>query len=368
MKPKFSHVMRPSFFFVATGLTLLSAVTEPSAQPLNLIPRQAAGSGCTVQVDNAMLQSAGPETRLVVLWDGPCVGGSARGLGTLSVEGVSGAYKWQTSFRQTTLGGLPFGYRSLSSFMNSIKFDAVPGYRFVHDGTELVFSEGWGLSLQGVGVGASVVKVPEAAPVNTFLNQVIGNGLKTLMLMESNCLIHQALPVCTGKGNSQFFAIVEFDDTRPAATRFSTRRTIPCPDPQNITSCVSLVNQLGAPLVRDIVAFIQRAKPDVEDMLRRMAAPVTVDAGQPAPAAPLATTPGVSRPMAEAAPPQRESSPNPSSIDLERLPVGALFSAADEAAAKGDKAAARSALRALIRRFPDHPLAATAAKQLSALR
>lgn len=50
---------------------------------------------------------------------------------------------------------------------------------------------------------------------------------------------------------------------------------------------------------------------------------------------------------------------------LNSLNAGELFAKADEWSSSGDKAKAREVLRALVSRFPDHPLAAQAAQQMS---
>lgn len=50
---------------------------------------------------------------------------------------------------------------------------------------------------------------------------------------------------------------------------------------------------------------------------------------------------------------------------LNTLNVGQLFAKADELSSNGDSTKAREVLRTLISRFPDHPLAATAAQQMS---
>ena len=52
---------------------------------------------------------------------------------------------------------------------------------------------------------------------------------------------------------------------------------------------------------------------------------------------------------------------------LNTMNAGQLFAYADELSAAGDKAKARDALRALVRRFPDHPLAAAVAERMANL-
>lgn len=51
---------------------------------------------------------------------------------------------------------------------------------------------------------------------------------------------------------------------------------------------------------------------------------------------------------------------------LNAMNPGQLFAKADEQAALGDRAKARETLRLLVSKFPDHPLAATAAQQMAA--
>lgn len=53
--------------------------------------------------------------------------------------------------------------------------------------------------------------------------------------------------------------------------------------------------------------------------------------------------------------------------DIAKMNAGQLFAKADELSSSGDTAKAREVLRALVSRFPDHPLAAQAANQLSNL-
>ncbi len=53
--------------------------------------------------------------------------------------------------------------------------------------------------------------------------------------------------------------------------------------------------------------------------------------------------------------------------DLAKMNAGQLFAKADELGAQGDTAKARETLRMLISKFPDHPLAATAAQQLATM-
>lgn len=53
--------------------------------------------------------------------------------------------------------------------------------------------------------------------------------------------------------------------------------------------------------------------------------------------------------------------------DIAKMNAGQLFAKADELSSSGDTAKAREVLRALVSRFPDHPLAAQAAAQMAGM-
>jgi hypothetical protein len=52
---------------------------------------------------------------------------------------------------------------------------------------------------------------------------------------------------------------------------------------------------------------------------------------------------------------------------IAKMNAGQLFAKADELSSQGDKVKAREVLRSLVSRFPDHPLAATAAQQMTTM-
>lgn len=65
---------------------------------------------------------------------------------------------------------------------------------------------------------------------------------------------------------------------------------------------------------------------------------------------------------------ERQASDKAFEKSLGKLNAGQLYTKADEMSAQGDKSKARVALRTLVSRFPNHPLAATAAQQMIAMK
>jgi hypothetical protein len=283
----------------------------------------------------------------------------AQGQGELSVKTMSGSYESTTTSLQTVNAGIPFGYmfEPQRVFMPGVVNP--PSVSFIHDGQAMAFSEGWGLSVEGLAGEGMAMKLPTRAPISVRALQRLNTGTRVMVLQKSPCMLHkERLPSCANESEQQrdVFEFSEFKVGGDSRVNYDNRRRTYCPDPHDLASCAPLAEQLGAPYRAEILAFLQRAKPEVDALLRRINSPAP-------PAAALAASPAA---------PSMEKAGSPAAAaaadTLEALPVGALFAAADEAASKGDKAGARAALRALLRRFPDHALAAAAAKQLTALQ
>lgn len=137
-----------------------------------------------------------------------------------------------------------------------------------------------------------------------------------------------------------------------------------CPDPRSSSGCASLWNELAGPTLAKARAIISewREKRDarVEEYALTMRPWLSRkderDAAQRAEADRLAAE----RDSAARAAEQRYRD------SLKTLNAGELFTLADELAATGDATKAREVRRALVSRFPDSALAATAAQQLAA--
>lgn len=147
-----------------------------------------------------------------------------------------------------------------------------------------------------------------------------------------------------------------------------------CPEPKTTAGCEALWNEKTAEAVSQINAFLERFNSAALAKERRL---TELNATWPAKYAALEE-----RRRADA---QREAARAQAQRDAEarRLAAerdleaktfqtklstsnaGQLFSLADELASKGEVDKARQTLRALISRFPDHPLAATAAQQMA---
>jgi hypothetical protein len=145
--------------------------------------------------------------------------------------------------------------------------------------------------------------------------------------------------------------------------RGDSRTFHPCPNPRRATGCERVWNEVSAPYqstARRIIASIEAALPQFrQERLDRYAAYL-----------PKALEEERSRRVAKAeaaalAAREREREHREFRASLSTLNAGQLFNRADELENNGDKARATEARRALIERFPDSPLAGTAAQQLA---
>ena len=293
-------------------------------------------------------------------WLGACVGARAQGPGTMTVNAVDGSYGVQT--RTLAHAGLAFGYRAdISTFRQPQGVPATPAMPvnvfFRHAGQWVRFTDGWGLSTQGLTGDQLPMPLPQRVAVRPVELASLHSGRRMLMLMPSQCILHPKIPGCTDNPERKVYQLTEtiLGDT-PGANR---RQSTDCPDPFSLPSCAALIEQRAASLRDEVLAFIAAARPDHEARLQRMRDTLS----QAAPATPAnAAAPASAR---DATAPAAAKLP---AADLDQLGVGALFALADEAQARGDKAGARAALRTLLRRFPNHKLAERAAALLPTLR
>jgi len=310
-------------------------------------------SDCEVRVPK--MPDFGARVRYEYNWGGACVGGMAQGTGELSIT-VTGQFGASTTTStQTFNAGIPFGYQFTPQTTMAMGMVMPRAVGFMHDGQSVSFTEGWGLSIDGLAGDGLSMNLPAPAPITVRPMQRITAGTQTLLLMKSSCLLHKdRLPTCNKDADPER-EVFEFSETQVGGdpqANFRNRVRTYCPDPHQLASCTPLAQQLGAPYRTQVMAFLQRSKPEVDALLRRVRDAVPTATSSPGNVA--------------AAPPSAAAIPGAGS--LETMSVGALFAAADEMASKGDKPGARAALRALLRRFPDHALAATAAQQLTALQ
>ncbi len=336
---------------------LLPAALAQQAPPGLVVVRTGAGCELLLQDKEAAEMSA---QRMRWDWEGACVGGRAQGPGTMTLNAADGNFR--VAMRTLVHAGLAFGYRVNTS--TSRLPEGVPAMPaqpqsvgFIHAGQAVSFTDGWGLSTQGLAGDQLQMPLPQRVALRPVEYAALRSGRRMLMLLPSPCIIHPKVAGCADNPERKVYQLTEtlFGDSPRAQQRQSTD----CPDPLSLPSCTALMEQRAAPLRDEILAFLAAARPEHEARVQRMRETLSQAAATP----PATTTPAVAPVAARS----DAATPAPAA-DLEQLGVGALFALADEAQARGDRPGARAALRALLRRFPSHALAERAAALLPTLR
>lgn len=329
------------------------------AQAISFVPVKTR-EGCEVQVPgprpklfNGIDAQGRPVPPLEVwTWSGACVGGTGFGPGRLRYQIGSGEAA-TVEVKQLTLdGGYPLGFEYAWIEQTQPPGKTMVRVHFWHEGRMVAFTDGWGLDTAPYAQGVSQVVEPRRVPA-----QPVGDLMQALHAPTSSAMLFNAQKVMTPPGGGGVELVSHWELREwPRAGSASHAQKTPCPVPTDVQSCQALVERAAGPLRDEIIGFIRQAKPTIDAAYARIqgslaatrSAAGAAGAGAIAPAAPVA------------APAARS--------DLNTLPVGALFAVADEAVARGDRSGAREALRALLRRFPDHALAARAATLLSTLQ
>jgi hypothetical protein len=166
-------------------------------------------------------------------------------------------------------------------------------------------------------------------------------------------------------------------ETRLKGPGGSTTKSVLCPDPRTPKGCDALWAQLAGPFFERSRSFVADNTPKVEALKREM--PTLIAEAQAA--ALVAAQQREAAAQRKAAEAKRESAA--AAAEAARLAElkdaeerqfrqllaqsgpGQLFTLADRLSSEGKPDQAREARRALISRFPDHALAATAATQLA---
>lgn len=201
-------------------------------------------------------------------WDGECVGGKAEGFGTFVQkvrvdDNLSNLY-YST---QTRHAGIAYGYMTSNATRGdpSLAFPEKVSFHF--DGARIAFTKGWGWSLEGLLVGGNSMSLPKPASPEPFPSMSIESPKGLLNLLATTCATeNEDTAGCKGISDRYrtIYLIREYDSDRNVIRR---RSTTPCPDIFNIASCQPLLAQKSAPLRKDILAFLERAKPSVEALL-----------------------------------------------------------------------------------------------------
>lgn len=343
---------------IAAALAPLAA----GAENLDLVPLKTS-SGCEVQffAEVVNMKGAAVGDKVSWEWNGACIGGLAQGFGTLTRRHVTEHANMRFSWSHPFHAGRPFSYGKSGfsiDYLNSPTLAPVrnESWALVADGAAVAFTDGWGFTLDDASLKTFPMQAPRRVAMALRSQQRLNTGTRALMLMESPCLIHKDLPGCANDDERKVYQFSEFAVGGDAAANYKNRKVTYCPDPHSLQGCEATAERLSAPVRDQIFAFIDQARPAADASAERMNAVLQAQA-RSAPAAPAPATAGTPA-----------AAPAAANRDLDALPVGALYALADEYNAKNDRVQARAALRALVRRFPDHPLAAVAVKQLAALQ
>lgn len=239
---------------------MLSASTAAQALEFAEVKTTA---GCDITVVAA-------RTTSIYLWDGECVGGKAEGLGTFvqkvrADENLSDLY-YST---QTRHAGVAYGYTTLNFTKRDPSLELLEKVTFNFDGARVVFSRGWGWSLEGLLVGGSSMSLPRPAPAEAVPAMSIEAPSGILNLVATTCATEpDDTAACKGVGDRYrtIYLIRQYDTERNVVKR---RTVTPCPDIYTIASCLPLLAQKSAPLRAEILGLLERAKPAVDALLEK---------------------------------------------------------------------------------------------------
>ncbi len=219
-------------------------------------------TGCNLTVQ-AYRQFASTYT-----WDGECPGGKAEGMGTYvqKVRAEENLFDLYYS-TQTRHAGAAYGYMTTNATRRDPSLEFPEKVSFQFDGARIAFTKGWGWSLDGLVVGGQSISLPRPVPPAPFPSMLIQSPTRLLTLQASTCATDVSqTAACKGVSERYrtIYLIREYDIQRNLVTRPSIT---PCPDIFDIASCHSLLAQKSTPLRAEILAFLERAKPSVDDLL-----------------------------------------------------------------------------------------------------
>ena len=306
-------------------------------------------SGCTL-----FHQTSPAQATLKVEWDwsGYCVNGLTEGLGVLTstYEQTEGKRSILSKMTVRYHQGMPFGFGSMTmeSLKQKINYFYTDGIRHLSLGVAFKGTE-------------SLVSTDDAPlPEMDFSQTAPGKGIATdkqvVMYSETSCALHSKLPQFADCGfspekkNYQIYLLTIYQRT-PDGMLGPDPQVVLCPDPRSAAGCEETVRRVVTPMAKEIMAAIEADRPSYQRKLAAMQATIAPQLQAERNRKQQAATALANEERARAE-------------KLAQAGPGELFVLADEAKSRNDKAGARAALRALIKRFPDHALAKSAAAEL----
>lgn len=299
-----------------------------------------------------------------ISWErkGSCMGGLAQGDWTIRRTSRSAHSQSIQELRSYFHAGRPFGFMRWQSKYNSA-MEGQPETSSENIEWSLHTDAGW-----LAGFNAPMVryterdfesrKLPTFQPITELprRNTHVSHAGEKVLLLESSCVIDQDTfrdcpEYSENKRPYEVYQVI-YSAFNPGRVAPIAQKKEYCPDPRTPTGCEMQVEALAAPVRSKVKTLVEASRPYLDVMYARMDATLRAATA----AKDSATRPKTPRPVIRSIP------------DFNSLSVGALYAYADETEASGDLENARGALRALLRRFPDHGLASVAAKRLTVLQ
>lgn len=279
------------------------------------------------------------------VWKGDCANGLATGWGRFGPPGKDGVDNEFWPEQQFAYGRSLDVMRSKND-MTYILHDAGGQTRVV--------------TIRGLGGDGSAAPAWSSDPMNMFGGSAVTADKVNFRTNTTTCYVDtQRFRGCSGDGYP-VYGITRQD--LGGETKVTENW---CPNPRSTAGCEVLWNQIAAETVvyaqSDIASWRERTEAKIKQYADPagpwLAAQSQREAARRAEAERRVAERAAALRAAEQA--YRDS--------LKTLNAGQLFTLADELAAAGDATKAREVRRALVSRFPDSPLAATAAQQLAGM-
>ncbi len=345
---KLSHHLTNSLAFVITVATSVQAFsqTTPPLREDEVIRKTKDDCGL---IDSKAVSKAYEKYYENVNWGGVCKNGLALGEGAIvpRFKGMPGVAP-RPEIRGWAYYGRPFGYVKYENSGKTIMLFYWEGKQanldFLSDNSPNWPSDSNPLDLN-----------PETG--KTIVG--IGDNLTLLQSNRSRCdhYFYGKLPDCSlDKPYPVFYLGVH--------PKNGVEKRILCPNPRSPKGCDDLWYEFANPIFEQQKAFVAENAPKAEALQRELQPLIAKEQAAALKLAQQREAEEKRRAAAEALVKANEEKSFKQT--LEKGNAGQLFSLADKLALEGQTEKARDAQRALVSRFPNSPLAATAAQQMAA--
>lgn len=289
-----------------------------------------------------------------VTWEGPCRYGLAHGMGSF---------------------GEPDTLASLRGYGVQIQSEAVygrllPGSRTVHTNGDIevmVSANGRSASLKNLDASNTPRWGPDNMRGGSQMSVYVDGDFTSVSTWSQTCRYYDQDKMSAEEKRANKGCRENATFTIYYVWRFTKNDTTGvhryCPDPRTPVGCEALWREITAPLVPQVQAIQTESDAAAAATRTRVAQLMQTYDRRLAEAEAVRRQEAAQRAAEAQAAAEREEAEF--QAGLKTKSAGQLFALADELRANGDVDRGREALRALVSRFPDHPLALNAAQQLS---